>query len=118
MEINGTKNTIQISQLADDTTIFFENEDAIKRDLKVVKDFGKVSGLKLNIEKTEGLWLGRGVNRKDNFAGINWEKNIIKALGIHFGYDKKQVELLNWEEKIAKIKTCLTYWNSRDLSLQ
>ena len=118
IDINGNKNVIQISQLADDTTLFFESEEAIKHGLKIIEDFGEVSGLKLNKEKTEGLWLGRGTNRKDNFAGINWQKNTVKALGVHFGYDKKQTELLNWEEKIAKIKACLKCWNSRDLSLQ
>ena len=90
IDINGNKNVIQISQLADDTTLFFESEEAIKQGLKIIEDFGKVSGLKLNKEKTEGLWRGRGTNRKDNFAGINWQKNTVKAFGVHFGYDKNK----------------------------
>ena len=60
--------------------------------LNIVEKFGKVSGLKLNKEKTEGLWLGTGENRKDLLAGVNWDKNSVKALGVHFGYDKKDIE--------------------------
>ena len=115
---NEQNKVIQISQLADDTTLFFTNEEAIINGLKLVDDFGNVSGLKLNKEKTDGLWLCRVGNRKDNLANINWDKSNIKALGVHFGYDKKEVKRKNWEGKIASIKTCLRYWNTRDLSLQ
>ena len=38
--------------------------------LQKVRAFVQVSGLKLNKDKTEGLWLGRHVNRKDTFGGI------------------------------------------------
>ena len=46
--VNGQNKVIQISQLADDTTLFFTNEEAIINGLKMVDDFGNVSGLKLN----------------------------------------------------------------------
>ena len=118
IKIKGENKLIQISQLADDTTLFFNNEEAIMNGLNIVEKFGKVSGLKLNKEKTEGLWLGTGENRKDLLAGVNWDKNSVKALGVHFGYDKKDIETKNWSEKIISIKNCLKCWNSRDLSLQ
>ena len=73
LEVNlkNEKKYIQVTQLADDTTVFLKNEQAVKNCLQVIKEFGKVTGLKLNIEKTEGLWLGKGKNRGDNFADIN-----------------------------------------------
>ena len=47
------------------------------------------------MDKTEGLWLGRGINWNDNLAGINWEKRQNKELGVHFGYSNKEMEKNN-----------------------
>ena len=118
ININNEEKYIQISQLADDTTLFLKNEDAVKKGLNIVEEFGTVSGLKLNIRKTEGLWLGRGRNRNDKLGEIKWENSSIKALGIHFGYNKHELEEKNWLEKIESIKKCLKFWNCRDLSIQ
>ena len=107
---------IQLTQLADDITIFLKNEKAIENCLKIVEEYGKFSGRRLNFEKTEGLWLGRGENRNDNLAGINWKNISIKALGVHFGYNKQQVEDLNWKNKLDSIKTILNRWKYRDLT--
>ena len=49
--VKGDKETIHISQLADDTTLFLKNKEAIIKGLQTVKNFGKCSGLKLNKEK-------------------------------------------------------------------
>ena len=119
LEINfkDKQKHIQVTQLADDTTVFLKNEKAIKNCLEIIQHFGNVSGLRLNIEKTEGLWLGRGKNRGDDFANINWEKNSIKALGVYFGYNEQEMEEKNWKSKIETIKKILNKWNYRDLSL-
>ena len=120
LEINlkNDKKYIQVTQLADDTTVFLKNEQAVEKCLKVIKEFGKVSGLKLNIEKTEGLWLGRGRNRGDNFADINWGKDSVKALGVFFGYNKQDIEERNWRSKVELIKKILNKWKYRDLTMQ
>ena len=86
--------------------------------LRIVEEFGGVSGLKLNKRKTEGLWLGRGRNRNDLLGGIKLEKNSTKSLGIHFGHNKLEMEEKSWSEKIESLKKCLKVWNCRDLSLQ
>ena len=100
IKINGESKIIQLAQLADDTTLFLKNEQAVNNCIKTVIEFGKFSGLRLNLEKTEGLWLGLGRNRNDNFSNINWRKSSIKALGVYFGYDKKEIEELNWKNKL------------------
>ena len=70
---------IQISQLADDTTLFLKDENAVKNCIQIVELFGKFSGLKLNKEKTVGLWLGNGKNRNDCLADINWNNEYVKT---------------------------------------
>ena len=64
IKINGTNKYIQLTQLADDTTLFLKNEQAVKNCLKTVLTFGKYSGLRLNLDKTEGLWLGNEKKKK------------------------------------------------------
>ena len=49
---------VKIAQLADDTTLFLKYTD-VPIALKIVEEFGQVSGLILNKEKTEGMYLGR-----------------------------------------------------------
>ena len=118
IKIKNQSKFIQVSQLADDTTVFLKNEKAIKNCLCTINTFGKVSGLKLNIDKTEGLWLGAGKNRHDNFANINWNNESIKALGVYFGYNKTVIEEKNWKNKVETIKKILNKWHYRDLTMQ
>ena len=46
MNLNNEEKHIQISQLADDTTIFLKDEDAVVKGLSIVAEFGDVSGLR------------------------------------------------------------------------
>ena len=49
---------IKICQYADDTTCFVRNKTSIDKLLMILDNFGKCSGLKINTEKTEAMWLG------------------------------------------------------------
>ena len=42
----------------------------------------------------------------------------MKALGVYFGYDKKEIEQKNWQTKVDRIKCILKRWSRRDLSFQ
>ena len=83
-------------------TLFLKNEEAILEGIQIVEQFSKVSGLRLNKKKSEGLWLGLGRHRNDNFADINWSKSTVKALDVHFGYNNRELEDKNWNRKIEK----------------
>jgi hypothetical protein len=56
---SGSNHNIKISQLADDTTLFLRSKNEISIALNIMEIFGNLSGLKLNRNKTEGIWLGR-----------------------------------------------------------
>ena len=77
-----SKKHIKIAQLADDTTLFLKFNE-IKTALEIVKEFGIVSGLNLNIDKTEGILLGKNKSKKSNSFGVKWT-NIVKSLGVYF----------------------------------
>ena len=65
---------IKISQLADDTTCFFEDELSAKLALSTFNKFEKCSGLKVNLSKTEAVWIGRNKYCKDGSLPIKWTR--------------------------------------------
>ena len=49
----------KVSQYADDTTLILDGADnSIKHSLNLLDSFAELSGLKVNYEKTEALWIG------------------------------------------------------------
>ena len=56
IEIN--ENVIKIAQYADDTTAILKDVRSARNFLQLLERFSKISGLKINKEKTEALWLG------------------------------------------------------------
>ena len=109
---------ITISQYADDTILFLNDENETMYALDMVADFGLVSGLKLNRQKCEGYWLGREKDRQNNCTqfGIKWP-NQIKYLGIYAGYNTELNDKKNWENRISRIKQILDSWKARELSI-
>jgi hypothetical protein len=47
--------------------------------MNVIEEFGNLSGLKLNKNKTEGIWLGRLKHTKDKYENITWTNEPIKS---------------------------------------
>ena len=106
------KEYVQLTQLADDTSIFTKNDFAVIQIVNEVEQFGRVSGLAFKKrKKTEGLWLGRGKNRMDNLAGINCNQKEVKALGVYFVYDTKEIKKKNWQTKVDRTKCILKRWS-------
>ena len=66
---------------ADDLSVTVSNIRSAKRLFELIEYFGRFSGLKLNLEKTEALWLGSVKNCKRQPLGIKWPSKPIKALG-------------------------------------
>ena len=56
--INVNNVEFKIGQLADDTTLFLSNLQSLKQAIIKFNHFGAISGLRLNIEKTELVPLG------------------------------------------------------------
>ncbi|MDY6822057.1 MAG: reverse transcriptase domain-containing protein, partial [Deferribacterota bacterium] len=115
ININDTE--IKILQYADDTSGILQDIKSAKEFLKTIDEFGKHSGLKLNIEKTEGMWLGKNKNNQSKPLGISWSNQPLKILGIYMSYNKEENNRLNFEEKITKCKQILNLWQTRNLTL-
>jgi hypothetical protein len=50
--------------LADDTTLFCNSKEDVQKAMKEIEIFGSFSGLLLNRNKTEGVWIGKLKNSK------------------------------------------------------
>ena len=97
----------KISQYADDTTLILDGTDiSAKHSLGLLDSFAEISGLKVNYEKTEALWIGslRLQNRRIELnKNILWSFCKVNALGVWFSTIKEESAMLNFQEKKEKI---------------
>ena len=107
---------LKMMTYADDTTAIISSLEDAKRFVTVVNNFSKASGLLINKEKSEALWLGELKECNDKPMGIKWPK-AVKILGIFISYDKKESINKNFEDKIKVLKTRLMMWKKRNLTL-
>jgi len=87
--------------------------------LELLKRFGQCSGLKINHDKSEMMLLGDFARSSLNhsvFESINIKANV-KILGIHFTYDYRIKQKMNFDELITSIKDKLRIWRWRDLTI-
>ena len=89
-----------VRTFADDTTAVLSDLNSALALFKTLEAFEKVSGLKLNVRKTEAMWIGSLQNCEDEPLGVKWEK-CVKFLGIFITYDVKQRVLKECSKEIA-----------------
>jgi hypothetical protein len=87
IKIDKQTHSIRISQLADDTTLYFNSKNDISVAMNEIEIFGNFSGLMIDRNKTEGLWIGKLKHSKDKEEHIKWTNKPIKTLGIYLGID-------------------------------
>ena len=100
---------------ADDITAMLPNIKSAKALFTLLKKFENSSGLKVNSEKTEAMWLGSSRLSNKKSLGISWPQKPIKVLGVFFSYDEKLSEKANFENKIKSLKSRMNIWRSRGL---
>ena len=114
-------NEIKISQYADDTTMILDgSKKSFTSALLDLELFGEISGLRLNSKKTEILWIGACAGRQDKLCpekDLKWVTDKLKALGVWISSDPMVSMKANYNEKLQKIKNCLSGWEYRRLSL-
>ena len=101
---------------ADDMTIFVRNEDSIKNVVLLLENFRKISGLKVNNEKTKIMLLG-SLQGKCYNLNFGYKVDFVRILGVIFSLDVEIKEKLNYKEILSKIKRLLNWWKQRDLTL-
>ena len=117
IKFNNQSDSIKQVSYADDFIATVSNLKSARQLLKVFNDFEKFSGLKLNVDKTEAMWIGsqRGNNKKP--LGLKWTNDSIRSLGVSFTYDHALLEKENFQDKLAALRSVLNIWKMRDLTI-
>ena len=110
-------NEIRITQFADDTCIYLNGTNSLENVIAVFEDFYRYAGLRLNIEKTEPIWLGE-TNRFLKICNIKITHKPIKVLGIWISKDFDEMLKINFDERIEKLNTLLNIWSQRNLTIK
>ena len=107
---------------ADDLSVAISNITSLDELFITLSNFEKATNAKINIDKTEALWVGKWRNRQDKPHNLKWKNTSAKFLGIHVGNKvgangSKQLSELNFAEQIEKIKNKTKYWKGKGISL-
>ena len=104
----------KVGQYADDTTAIVKNDRSLVSLFRAISLYERGTGAKLNVSKTEAMWLGAWKDRQDKPLGLKWVQKM-KILGIVFG--TVDVNRDNWEPRLSKLDKSLSLWKPRSLSL-
>ena len=84
---------------------------------EALNNFAVVSGLKINVNKTEVLPLGSSELLESGKLHLEWVDKSTRVLGIHIcKYNTDMVEC-NYGEILGKLRSKLSVWKMRNLSL-
>jgi hypothetical protein len=116
IKINGIE--FKILQYADYTCLFLSDTKSQQAALQTIKFFTTCSGLKINMDKSEALWIGASSNYRHKPNGLTWTDDTIKTLGVHIGTDMQRATDQNFKECLERIKNLLDLWCLRKLTLK
>jgi hypothetical protein len=117
IEIQGHE--FKISQFADDTTLLLDwCEKNLLASMETLQYFTNISGLKVNIDKTNIIRLGKDRNDHRKMCSkhkLNWTTEFT-ILGVRFSTNLDQIQELNYNTKLKETKKLLEQWSKRSLS--
>ena len=119
--VNIFEREIKNTAFADDATFMMDgSKSTFKNLMHKIDNFGKISGLKLNSNKSIMLRSGSLSKSKDNFSTDNqfiWTSDHASTLGITFSNDKRMYKEYNLNPKIKEFCNCLNIWKKHNLSI-
>ena len=114
IKVGGT--VFKLTQYCDDTTLFVKGVTDAEKAAQLVSDFGDISGLELNMDKCEFMWLGQKKGCDQNICGSS-PTDRTKILGVWFSA-MHNCNRNNFDAVERKIKGTLDQWTQRDLTIK
>ena len=107
--------SVLLSQFADDTTLYLDGkEESFRVSVNVLVRFASMSGLKINFDKTNAVWIGSEKDSRIRFLPhleFKWNPATFKVLGVHFSTNTEIVPSINYEGKLLEIQKLLNAWS-------
>lgn len=101
----------RLSQYADDTSLILDGSPAsLDASLRLLQFYAEISGLKINLEKTNVIWIGSKKHSQDKICvkwGLKWGSSTFKLLGITFSVDLDQMIVLNYKPRFKEIENTI-----------
>lgn len=123
MEIKGITiddTEYRLSQYADDTSLILDGSPAsLDASLRLLQFYAEISGLKINLEKTNVIWIGSKKHSQDKICvkwGLKWGSSTFKLLGITFSVDLDQMIVLNYKPRLKEIENTINRWSKQTLT--
>ena len=105
-----------VSAFADDITIFVSRRKYIEVVKKVVAEYERIAGAKVNFDKSECLRLSAWTGSDTLPGPFRWSSGPVCILGVWFGPDLQLDR--NWSKVQAKVDAQVGIWLRRRLSLK
>ena len=109
-----------LSQFADDTALCLDgSEESFIATIETLDNFSALSGLLINNEKTQLLWLGSRKNSNIKYMrdrNFTWDPGIITLLGIKLSAELGDIININYQNKLAEVEQILMSWQKRNLT--
>ena len=109
-----------LSQHADDTTLILDGSpESLDTSLRILQLFADISGLKMNLDKTRVVWIGKKKFSQDTMCvkwGLEWGSSRFNLLGIKYSVDLQEMENLNYGTKLKEVERTLKNWSIQRLS--
>ena len=106
-----------ISQFTDDTSIYLDgSREAFENVIKILIEFALWSGLKINYDKPQIVWLGSQKGSSTVFLPhlkLKWNPT---RFGIIYSTDLEQIMDLNYNPKTEQTQILLKNWQGRSLT--
>lgn len=110
--IPGSSNKSKITAYADDATLTLTDDPSVIRCFDHIQKFERATNSKLNLDKTEGTYLGQLKGKDHGPVPIKWKEKV-SVLGIEIGHNVEQ----KWDNQIRKVEHKLNNWGKRDLTI-
>ena len=105
--------TFKVTLYVYDTTSLVKDFRSLQSLFHIISLYERGTGARLNLSKTEAMWLGSWRDRRDEPLGLTWVRKM-KVLGVVLG--TVNVERDNWDPRLSKLDKSLSLWKTRLLS--
>ena len=117
LNLSNEVHEVRCTQYADDTCLYLKDLNQVKPCLDALKPFTVVSGLHLNLHKTEGMCIGSISGYIPDDKTIKWPTGPIRYLGICISHNEMIRYKHIWTDKMGKLQKLFWSWRSRNLSI-